>query len=142
VFDRVPKIKGPCIVVRWRIGRPPRPGFLEVTWPRLPPRRPIRRLVDASGALAKSRAAQLWGLWTHDVHAPMPGGGRPRKGRLWDRQDYIEWYQSYVLDGERPTLRALGKDMGVSDDTAGKRVHEAELPWPPEAHLEVWEPDG
>jgi hypothetical protein len=78
VFDRFPKIKGPCIVVRWRIGQPPRPGFLEVTWSRLPPPRPIRHLVDASGTLDTTRVSGLWDLWTHDVQAPVPKRGRLR----------------------------------------------------------------
>ena len=52
-------------------------------------------------------------------------GGRPagsRKGRVWNRRDYLDWYreagQGYARDGERLTLRHLGAAMGVSGDTA------------------------
>jgi len=78
------------------------------------------------------------------------GGGRPpgaRKGRVWRRRDYLEWYreagQGYARGGERLTLRDLGAAMGISDDTAGARLRnpEVNLPWPPEAYPEVWESD-
>jgi hypothetical protein len=78
------------------------------------------------------------------------GRGRPRgtrKGRLWTRQDYLDWYaeagQTYANDGERLTLKDLGDAMGVSDDTAAQRLRDPkiDLPWPPDAFPDIWEPD-
>jgi hypothetical protein len=76
------------------------------------------------------------------------GGGRPlgsRKGRVWERQDYIDWYreasQAYAREDTALKLEHLGEAMGVSDDTARRRAHEAGFPWPPEAYLDIWDPD-
>jgi hypothetical protein len=93
------------------------------------------------------KAAQRARAMLHKLQPALKRSERPRKGRVWARQDYLDWYreagQSYARDGERLTLRHLGEAMGVGEDTAGGRLREPEvgLPWPPEAHLEVWTPD-
>ena len=79
------------------------------------------------------------------------GGGRPLgavKGEVWPRQRYIDWYreasQDYASGGNRRVkLRELGEAMGVTDDTARARLRDLDppLPWPPESHLEEWDPD-
>ena len=91
--------------------------------------------------------------WRHARDGPRPprhAGGRGkgwRKGPVWQRRDYIDWYQSYLaesdLDPKSPTLADLGKAMGVSPDTAGRRLKDLKppLPWPPQAHPDIWDPD-
>jgi len=77
--------------------------------------------------------------------------GRPRgsrKGRVWDQQDYLDWYaeagQAYASDCNRVTLKDLGEAMGVSADTVSGRLRDPaiNLPWPPESYPEVWSPDA
>lgn len=107
-------------------------------WEALKPAEQDKAVLSAAGGM---RAIQ--GFMRH-------AGGRPkgsRKGRVWRRRDYLEWYrearEAYARDGERLTLRHLGAAMGVSEDTASTRLRdpEVDLPWPPEAHPKVWEPD-
>ena len=104
--------------------------------------------IDESAEQAEWRSARqaLKFLQRH----PLPTGGRPRgsyKGRRWSRDEYLDWYreasQAYARDGERLTLHHLGDAMGVSDDTASVRLRDPDvnLPWPPEAYPEVWDPD-
>jgi hypothetical protein len=73
-------------------------------------------------------------------------GGRPkgwRKGRVWDLQEIVDWYHAYVDFGnEPPTLKTLGEDMGVSDDTAKRRVIDVGLRWPPHDHPALWDLDN
>jgi hypothetical protein len=71
-------------------------------------------------------------------------GGRPRgwrKGRLLSHQEYLDWYQGYALEPDPPTLEDLAEFLKVSPDTAARRVRSAKLPWPPEQHLDIWDPD-
>jgi len=80
------------------------------------------------------------------AHAGGRGKGW-RKGLLWKRRDYFDWYQSYLaesaLDPKPPTLADLGKAMEVSADTAGRRLRDLKppLPWPPWDHPDIWDPD-
>jgi len=92
---------------------------------------------------AAAAEALLWRL-------EQAAGGRSwgwRKGRVWQRRDYLDWYQSYLaesaLDPKPPTLADLGKAMDVSTDTAGRRLKDLKppLPWPPWAHPDIWDPD-
>lgn len=94
---------------------------------------------------------QLRPVWTAVqvvAHVKVGRGGRPlksRKGRPWKRECYLTWYgeasQSYAMENQPLTLQHLGEAMGVSTDTARRRLKDVGLPWPPEAHLETWLPD-
>ena len=81
---------------------------------------PVRKALRVAVALQVSRRGRRKG-W--------------RKGREWTRREILEWYveaaEEYARDGSRPLLRDLGDAMGVSEDTASKRVTETGLHWPP-----------
>jgi hypothetical protein len=77
----------------------------------------------------------------------VPRGGAPtglRKGRVWTRAEYIEWYREtselYAGPRTRGLLWDLADAMGVhSEQTVRKRLAEAGLPWPPSSFPDVWE---
>jgi len=72
-----------------------------------------------------------------DLSKPRPKGGSPkgwRKGRAWTRREILEWSSeagSTFASDRDPTLAELSAEMDVSPETAGNRVRDAELHWPP-----------
>jgi hypothetical protein len=69
-------------------------------------------------------------------------GGAPkgwRKGEVWPRQRYLDWYAEASQFNE-PRLIDLATAMGVSEDTARGRLRapDVNLPWPPQAYQETW----
>lgn len=97
----------------------------------------------------KTTIADIRALWAsgRKIMAYYTGhaGGRPEKtfkGILWTRQNYLDWYVEASQFGE-PSLLDLAIIMGVSDDTVRSRLRApgVALPWPPEAHQHIWNPD-
>ena len=105
---------------------------------------------DSKGYDKWQSSAGLAMKFLHDFERSI-AGGRPKgsfKGKHWGRREILEWCEAatdpYASDGEPIKLKELGNAMGVSDETAGKRVRDAGLAWPPtpEQLEELYDEEG
>ena len=136
---------GTVYVEPWFVGawEPHSPLLAQITWtPELGkrPRRSIEieidewddKLYDQWHASAGQAMKFLHNFTRHIA------GGRPNgslKGARWGRREILAWYDvassEFASDGKKVRLKDLGDAMGVSDETAGNRVRDADLTWPP-----------
>jgi hypothetical protein len=82
IFEEFPRINDHCLIARWLLRHPGRPGVLEVTWGGfLFDRTRIRRSVHFLGEGTPDDAARLMNLWVTDRPRI-----RPRRRRLEESQ--------------------------------------------------------
>ena len=78
VYEQFPNIDGPCIIARWRLRYPGKPGVLRMTWDSRRRREErFRRDVVVRGlGVTPDDVAQLWRLWTTAAEAGSIEPGR------------------------------------------------------------------
>jgi hypothetical protein len=86
MYEQFPDIDGACIVARWRLRHPGRPGVLDVTWDGSRRREErFRRAVVIHGVGAlPADAARLWQLWTTTTESTLlpKRARRPRSSHI------------------------------------------------------------